>query len=80
LLPFFITLVESIHLRDDFVKALTHFISKRPNLSLQFLPQKQPQRSHFLFSEWHAALFIIPLAFVQETEIDKGITKFPLLL
>ena len=53
LLSFFITLIQSVDLRGDFVKTPTNFISKRLNLSLQFLLQKQPQSFHFVFVEWH---------------------------
>ena|GEM_PF-4283494 len=53
LLSFFITLVESIHLSGDFVKAFTHFISEGPNLSPQLLSQKQPQRFYFVVGDWH---------------------------
>ena len=75
LLSFFITLIQSVDLRGDFVKTPTNFISKRLNLSLQFLLQKQPQSFHFVLVEWHARLSIMPVAFGQENKVDKRSTS-----
>lgn len=41
LLSFLIPFVKAVHLRGNFVKTFTHLISKRADLSLQFLPKKQ---------------------------------------
>ena len=80
LLSFFITLVESIHLRGDFVKAFTHLMSERPNLSLQLLPQEHPQSLYFVLRHWHAPLSITPPGLVQQNRVDKKVTNVRIFL